>query len=167
MRKWVTSVYLPVCLSICYTLVLEITDNCWFRYELTQDEYLGPFIVLLFVGNAAFKIPFTIMISAELLTVINFCRCVLVSCSCACVLFIVLCVGNLNISLMASWLCLVQGTKCLKEGKKQIIIFLGQHRGLFYLALLLQLLTQAFCSLTDYSLSIRKLEKLLRQVYCT
>ncbi len=74
--------------------------------------------MLLFVGNGAFKIPFTIMISAELLTVINFCRCVLVSCSCACVLFIVLCVGNLNISLMASWLCIVQGTKCLKEGKK-------------------------------------------------
>ncbi len=35
-----------VILSVCHALILENTDN--FRYELTQDEDLRPFIVLHF-----------------------------------------------------------------------------------------------------------------------
>ncbi len=36
--------------SVCHALILEITtiNREWFRCELTQDEDLGPFIVLLF-----------------------------------------------------------------------------------------------------------------------
>ena len=38
-----------VVLSACHALILEITyDTVDFRYELTQNDDLGPFIVLLF-----------------------------------------------------------------------------------------------------------------------
>ena len=42
----------PVCLSVCLSVTLWfwriLTINSWFRYEITQDEDLRPFIVLLF-----------------------------------------------------------------------------------------------------------------------
>ncbi len=38
----------PVCLSVTLWFWRLLTINSWFRYELTQDEDLRPFIVLLF-----------------------------------------------------------------------------------------------------------------------
>ncbi len=41
----------PVCLSVCLVTLWFwrlLTINCWFRYELTHNEDLGPFVVLLF-----------------------------------------------------------------------------------------------------------------------
>ncbi len=37
----------PVCLSVTLWFWRLLTINRWFRYELTQNEDLGPFIVLL------------------------------------------------------------------------------------------------------------------------
>ncbi len=46
MHKRVIVVILSVCLSV-YPARSDLTINRWFRYELTQNKDLGPFIVLL------------------------------------------------------------------------------------------------------------------------
>ncbi len=60
----------PVCLSVCRALIWRLlTINCWFRYELTQEEDLGPFIVLLFFNFGLYwyltKIAYRLLVILE------------------------------------------------------------------------------------------------------
>jgi len=58
-----------LCVCLSHPLILEITDNCCLKYELTQNENLRNFIVFFFIWA-----HFEKMLSSQLCVGTTLCR---------------------------------------------------------------------------------------------